>query len=226
MKTLIFALLLLSLNSQASLKDQPNSIQYQASKQSYFLTTNKISGHELFSFFGLQSGLEIRFSPSLSQERYTLPTTMSEQELLRWLGKNLSTVHGFNEKKELISLTILPKGESQSETLIFANDPAIEGKAHRLGQTNTTAKQRFQLRISEFSQTQRQQLNRQIEKNFERENKAIAREQERLNKKRQKQEVLVTQLRSLRAVDPELYARILAVNKKRYPDLEAKVLQQ
>lgn len=227
MKILLFTLLFLSFLTQASqLDSQAQSIQYNASSQTYTLSADKITGHALLSFFGLQSGLGIRFSPSLSQQEYLLPTILSEQELIRWLKNNLSTVQGFNKQQELISLTILPKGQFHSDELIFANDPVNEGQAHQLGQTSTSAKQRFKLRIKEFSQAQQQQLTRQIDRNIARDLETKAREKDRLAKRNAKQDTLVKQLKALKLEDPELYARILAVNKNRYPELEAKILQE
>ncbi len=226
MKIILLTLILLGLNLQESVADPAFNIQYKQSSQTYLLPENEILGHELFSFFGLQSGLEIRFSPSLARQKYLLPRILSEQQLIRWLTSNLSTVEGFNSKNKLISLVILPKGEFQSDELIFANDPVNEGKAHLLGQTNHTAKQRFQLRVAEFTHKQQQQLDYQIEKNFEREEHAKKRNTERRARKLQRQSALVEQLRFERSNDPELYTRLLEVNKKRYPDLEAKVLSE
>ena len=113
-----------------------------------------------------------------------------------------------------------------TEVVIFANDPTIEGKAHQLGQTNITAKQRFQLRVNELNQVQQNQLNQRIEKDLKREIQATSREQQRQARQSLIESSLVTQLKSLRDTDSELYDRLLDVNIKRFPDLAAKVMDQ
>lgn len=226
MKIILITLVLLSLQAYQCFAEQSNNIQYHKPDERYLLPDQSITAHELFSFVGLQSGLEIRFSSALAQEELLLPKSMSEQDLLRWLAKNLSTVQGFNQQGELISLVILPKGQFQSNQLIFANDPTIEGKAHQLGQTNITAKQRFQLRVNELNQVQQNQLNQRIEKDLKREIQATSREQQRQARQSLIESSLVTQLKSLRDTDSELYDRLLGVNIKRFPDLAAKVMDQ
>lgn len=211
------------LTSQTSYSAQTPSIQYDSIKQYYEFAEQAISGHQLFSFLGLQSGLEIRFAPSLGQQNYTLPNRLTEQELIRWLASNLSLVQGFNKDQKLISLTLLPKGQLQSEQLIFANAPVSEGKSHQLGQTNTTAAQRFQLRVDELSQQEKFQLEQRIERNFEREKEASSRKAKRQARKDKEQQSLIDQLRASKISDPEMYARILELNKKRYPHLERAV---
>jgi hypothetical protein len=223
MKTVLIFLLYI-LISQSCLANNSSAIKFDVIGQNYQLSQESILAHELLSFVGLTSGLEIRFAPSLAQETYQLPKILTESELLRWLANTFSTVQHYNQQQQLISLTILPKGQYQSESLILANDPINEGKAHKLEQTNETAKERFQLRLKEFDQQLQTLLQQQIERSIEREAKIKSRAKQRDQQKAEKQTVLANKMRSLKSSDPELYARMLEINQARYPGLEAEIL--
>jgi len=223
MKTVLISLLYIFI-SQSCLASNSTAITFDAISQNYQLSQDSIQAHELLSFVGLTSGLEIRFAPSLAQETYQLPKRLTESELLRWLANTFSTVQHYNQQQQLISLTILPKGQYQSESLILANDPINEGKAHKLEQTNETAKGRFQLRLKEFDQQLQARIEQQIERSIEREEKIKSRTKQRDQQKAEKQTVLANKLRSLKSSDPELYARMLEINQGRYLGLEAEIL--
>ena len=223
MKTVLIFLLYIFI-SQSCLANNSSAIKFDAIGQNYLLSQDSILAHELLSFVGLTSGLEIRFAPSLAQQTYQLPKRLTELELLRWLANTFSTVKNYNQQQQLISLTILPKGQYQSESLILANDPINEGKAHKLEQTNETAKGRFQLRLKEFDQQLQARLQQQIERSIEREAKINSRTKQRDQQKAEKQTLLANKMRSLKSSDPELYTRMLEINQGRYPELEAAIL--
>lgn len=226
MKILLTTLVLFSISTPICWAKQSANIEYSQANQHYLMPESGVFGSALFAFLGLHSGLEIRFSPSLSEQKFILPASLNEAEIIRWLSHNLSTVQGFNRQQQLISLTLLPKGEYQSPELIFANDITQEGKAHQQGQTNSSAKARFQLRLQELDQAQQKQLKEQIEKNFDREQQAAARQQQRQQRKNQQLSLLVKQLQELRLEDPELYEHLLTINQNRFPALASKVLGQ
>lgn len=224
MKTVILSFALFIFGFQSCLANNASAIRFDALEQKYHLSDEKITAHQLLSFFGLTSGLEVRFAPSLAQQTYELPQKLTETELLRWLANTFSSIQTYNQQQQLISLTVLPKGQVQSESLILANDPVNEGKAHKLKQTNKTAKERFQLRLKEFDQQLQAQIKQQIERSIHREEKLQYQKEQQALRNAQEQSVLTDKLRRLKVHDPELYTRLLEINQGRYPDLESEIL--
>ena len=64
-----------------------------------------------------------------------------EQDIIRFLDKKFSTIKGYSNNKELLSIVILPKGQFQSTELIAAIDPIDEGISHKTGKTHQLAKE-------------------------------------------------------------------------------------
>jgi len=182
----------------------------------------------LLERLSFDSGIEIKLDADANKKIIVDLESVSEKEVITFFDQEYSTVKSYIKKdglKELVSLTILPKGKYQSNeliTIVRNSDIGFEYTENASGYSPKSIS-RFQERIKrlEFDQKKR------YEKELKRKKDRVARKSELHEKKRKKYEnnkkQAVQELKRLKNEDQLIYERTLNAYSVKFPDIKKQV---
>lgn len=203
-----------------------DKIQYSSEKKQYLLNFEQMPVGYFLNKFSQYSGIGIEYDKRINDAIDMDDPAATEEQLVRWLETRYSTIKGLNEQGEVLTLKIMPKGQFQSEFLIPAINPIEEG-VYQAGNTQGgISKRRYQQRFEQLEEKVRAHQQERIESRLEKKERNKKKQQQRVKKEQEKRKQLEAELDQFRESDPELYQRILEVNRHRYPGLGQKKAEE
>lgn len=192
-------------------------------EQQHYVLSEPVSAIELFRSLTLNSGIHVDYEEVLAGNQLLLPTEMTENQIIRWLDQEYSTIKKKADDGAVLALTILPKGRYQSEYLVAAVSDDIQGYQHRKGATPPQAARTFERRIREMDRQLQQALQQRIDVLARKDKERLEKRQQKSQYRQQKKQELIEELAYFKQSDPRIYQRLIEVNRYRYPDIEKQV---
>ena len=203
-----------------------DKIQYSSEKNQYLLNFEQMPISYFLNKFSQYSGIGIEYDKRINDAIDMDDPAATEEQLVRWLETRYSTIKGVNEQGEVLTLKIMPKGQFQSEFLIPAINPIEEGVYQADNTQNETSQNRYQQRFQRLEEKVRAHQQARIKSRLNKKAREEKKEQKRAEKEQEKRKQLEAELAEFKESDPELYQRMLEVNRHRYPGLGQKKTEE
>lgn len=169
--------------------------------------------------FAHHSGIGIEYDKRLTTKVDMFFDQVPDSTIIRWLETEFSSIKGLDVNGKVLTLKILPKGQFQSQFLISATDAIAEGLYHAEGKSSLSAQQRYKERFQQLEDKMKRHQEQQIQAALERKALEQARKDERKKRDQEERKEVESELARFKENDPEIYQRLLEVNRVRFPDL-------
>lgn len=182
----------------------------------------------LLERLSFDSGIEIKLDADANKKIIVDLESVSEKEVITFFDQEYSTVKSYIKKdglKELVSLTILPKGKYQSNeliTIVRNSDIGFEYTENASGY-NPKSISRFQERIKRLELDQKKRYEKELKRKKDRvDRKSELHEKKRKKYEKEKKEV-VEELKRLKSEDQLIYERTLNAYSIKFPNIKKQV---